>query len=58
MNGSDELRTNYLKIWGILRSIDKADVTFFDPARAEEWKAYRWAEFRTIPMRTSSDAKT
>ena len=43
------LRKDWLKIWCILRLIDEHEVTFSDPARAEEWKAYLWAAFRDNP---------
>ena len=43
------LRTNYRNIWCVLRSIDMGEVEFSDPARAEEWKMYRWAKFRDDP---------
>ena len=45
-----ELRKKFRNIWCILRSIDMHEVQFSDPARAEEWKAYRWAEFRDDPQ--------
>ena len=49
MNARIDLRKNYRNIWCILRSIDMHEVEFSDPARVEEWKAYRWAEFRDDP---------
>lgn len=49
VTGKRDLRKNWRNIWCILRSIDRHEVQFSDPYRAEEWKFSQWPEFRDDP---------
>ena len=44
-----KLREHWRNIWCILRSIDRHEVKFSDPALQQEWEAYHWPRFRDNP---------